>query len=74
MKTYLHVKFKHKDKVKNLGARWDPARKAWYVPDGVDLTPFLQWVPNLPRLSPQVKRVLRLSSPHQDRRSPGYTT
>jgi hypothetical protein len=44
--------------VRRLGAKWDPARKRWFVPDGTDLTPFLSWVPGLPKLSCGVKRVL----------------
>jgi exodeoxyribonuclease VII large subunit len=58
MKTYLSVPIEQKDRVKNLGAWWDPARKCWYVPDGTDLTPFLRWVADLPKLSCGVKRVL----------------
>lgn len=59
MKTYLNVPIAQKDRAKNLGALWDPARKRWYVPDGVDLTPFLGWVPRLPRLDKRIKRVLK---------------
>jgi hypothetical protein len=59
MKTYLSVPMNDKDRVKNLGALWDPARKRWFAPDGVDLTPFLRWVPDLPRLDKRVKRVLK---------------
>ncbi len=59
MKTYLAVPLEQKERAKALGARWDPARRAWYVPDGIDLTPLLRWVPNLPRLSRAIERVLR---------------
>jgi hypothetical protein len=37
------VPFSEKDKAKALGARWNSERKAWYVPDGKDITPFKQW-------------------------------
>lgn len=40
--TYLVSSYKDKDRVKTLGGRWDPARKQWYVPDGVALTPFAE--------------------------------
>jgi hypothetical protein len=73
MKTYLAVPIEQKDRAKNLGAWWDPARKAWYVPDGTDLTPFLQWVSNLPRLSKQVKRLLRHNGPHRGPHRRGRT-
>jgi len=43
--TYLVSSYKDKDRVKTLGARWDPARKQWYVPDGLALTPFAEWLP-----------------------------
>lgn len=43
--TYLITPYKEKDLVKSLGARWDPARRQWYVPQGLDLTPFAAWLP-----------------------------
>jgi exodeoxyribonuclease VII large subunit len=42
---YLTAKFKDKELVKSLGARYDGPTKQWYVPDGLDLTPFLAWLP-----------------------------
>lgn len=39
----LKVPYAEKDKAKALGARWNAERKAWYVPDGTDATPFEQW-------------------------------
>lgn len=44
MRTYLKTSFAEKDEVKALGARWDPARKAWYVQDVKDLAPFQRWL------------------------------
>ena len=43
--TYLQTAYKDRERVKVLGARWDPARKQWYVPDGRDLAPFATWLP-----------------------------
>jgi len=43
--TYLVSSFADKDRVKALGARWDPARRQWYVPEGRELAPFAQWLP-----------------------------
>lgn len=43
--TYLVSSFADKDLVKALGARWDPARRQWYVPQGRELAPFAQWLP-----------------------------
>ncbi len=45
MPTYLNVPFPEKDEAKRLGARWDGARKRWFVPDGTDLDPFARWLP-----------------------------
>lgn len=42
---YLTAGFRDKDKVKALGARWDPSRKSWYAPGGADLTLFRPWLP-----------------------------
>jgi hypothetical protein len=40
---YLTVPFAQKDEAKALGARWDPASKRWYVPDGIDKSLFQRW-------------------------------
>jgi exodeoxyribonuclease VII large subunit len=44
-RTYLTTAFKEKDKVKALGARWDPAAGQWYVPPDLGLAPFGAWLP-----------------------------
>ena len=49
MTTYLQVPYAEKDQAKSLGARWDPARKAWFLPDGKDASLFSKW------LSPSVQ-------------------
>jgi hypothetical protein len=41
--TMLKVPYAEKDEAKQLGARWDPKRKKWYVPQGVDPAPFARW-------------------------------
>jgi ribonuclease HI len=46
-KIYLSCPFADKDKVKALGARWDPAKKAWWTvntPENMDV--FAKWFPN----------------------------
>ncbi|MCK9215307.1 MAG: DUF5710 domain-containing protein [Rhodoferax sp.] len=47
MRINLVTPFAEKDKAKALGARWDAAKKCWYVVDVADLTPFLRWIPNM---------------------------
>jgi Domain of unknown function (DUF5710) len=41
----LRVPFSEKDEAKSFGARWDPSRKTWYVPAGVDSAPLQKWLP-----------------------------
>lgn len=43
--TYLTASYAEKESVKRLGARFDPVRKMWYAPAGVNLSPFQQWLP-----------------------------
>ena len=43
--TYLSAQYKDRVQVKALGARWDGESKRWYVPDGLDLSPFSAWLP-----------------------------
>ena len=43
--TYLQTAYKDRELVKGLGARWDPASKQWFVPEGRDLAPFAAWLP-----------------------------
>lgn len=45
IKTYLSVTYEQRLQVKALGAKWDPARRQWYVPDGTALEPFSAWLP-----------------------------
>jgi len=40
----LKVPYAEKDEAKALGARWNPTRKSWYVPDGVAVEPFTKWL------------------------------
>lgn len=45
MRVYLSVPFIAKDRAKALGARWDPERRQWFVPDGIDAAEFTEWLP-----------------------------
>ena len=45
MRLDLKVPFAEKDAAKKLGARWDAARKIWYVEQQLDMAPFAQWSP-----------------------------
>ena len=41
----LEVPFAEKDVAKQLGARWNPVLRKWYVPEGLDPAPFAAWRP-----------------------------
>ena len=55
MRTNLKVPFAEKDDAKRLGARWDAAKKVWYIKDVDDLYPFAKWIPDLVNESLTVK-------------------
>ena len=42
-RIYLECSYKDKNKCKKLGAKWDKAKKSWYVPEGLDPEPFKKW-------------------------------
>ena len=46
MRIDLVTPFAEKEQVKALGARWDAAKRIWYITDVEDLTPFLRWIPD----------------------------
>ena len=41
----LEVPFAEKDVAKQLGARWNPILRKWYIPEGLDPAPFATWRP-----------------------------
>lgn len=44
MRINLRCPYEQKDDAKRLGARWDPAKRTWYIVDIEDLTPFMRWI------------------------------
>lgn len=40
----LNVKYEEKEKVKSLGARWNPELKRWYVSNPLDYYKFIDWL------------------------------
>jgi len=46
--VFLTVPYAEKDAAKALGARWNPTRRRWYVPDGVAAEPFAKWLDGAP--------------------------
>ncbi len=45
-RIHLNVPFKHKDRAKALGARWDHSIKKWYIAENMPLEPFSTWLPS----------------------------
>jgi hypothetical protein len=41
---FIDVPYGEKDEAKSVGARWDSARKKWYVPDKRDYSKFQKWI------------------------------
>lgn len=42
--VFLNVPYAEKDAAKALGARWNPTRRRWYVPDGAATEAFAKWI------------------------------
>lgn len=51
MRINLDCPFSEKDNAKALGARWDVARKTWYIENVEDLTLFMRWIGEKPKLT-----------------------
>ncbi|MDA7024230.1 MULTISPECIES: zincin-like metallopeptidase domain-containing protein [Pseudomonas] len=49
-KTYLHVPFKEKEQVRELGAKWDRQEKSWYIPADLDKEAFAHWLNPAPKV------------------------
>ena len=47
MRFNLKVPYAQKDAAKELGARWDAARKIWYVMDPQSIEVFSDWMPEV---------------------------
>ena len=78
MRINLVTPFAEKDAAKALGARWDAAKKCWYIVDVADLTPFLRWIPDMKAAmagsTDAVKRLTKDTSTSQVNEFQGLTT
>jgi hypothetical protein len=45
LRTDLKVPYAERLEAKRLGARWDRAKKTWFIVDKENLEPFLRWMP-----------------------------
>lgn len=59
---FLTVPYAEKDAAKALGARWNPTRRRWYVPDGVATEPFAKWLDGAPGAGAAPARAGRVDS------------
>lgn len=48
---YLTVPYKDKDIVKYMGARWDYAKRCWYITEDMSQERFFRWIKEKPELS-----------------------
>lgn len=46
MSITLNVPYAEKEQAKALGAKWDAARRVWYIPDNLVASPFARWLPS----------------------------
>lgn len=46
--VYLDVPYQEKDIAKKRGAKWDGEEKKWYVPQGIDINNFVEWIDEEP--------------------------
>ncbi|WP_034474765.1 AAA domain-containing protein [Aestuariibacter salexigens] len=42
--VYLNCPYSDKDECRQLGGKWDPYRKQWYIPSGQDVAKFKKWL------------------------------
>lgn len=40
--AYIECKFAEKETAKQMGAKWDPVKKMWYIPPGKNVQPFFE--------------------------------
>lgn len=74
MRINLVTPFAEKDAVKAIGARWDPAKKLWYITDVADLTPFMRWIPDLVAASEPSGGLAKSAAMAPAKLSPGVVT
>ena len=70
MRINLVTPFAEKDAVKALGARWDAAKKCWYIVDVADLAPFKRWIPDLDAAVDASGAVPKATKPKMSSRTP----
>lgn len=60
----LVVPFSEKDEAKSLGAKWDPALRTWYIPEGLIVGALARWLPKPERAALEHKPEYEVRSPY----------
>jgi hypothetical protein len=76
MRYNLKVPFAQKEAAKQLGARWDAARKIWYVISPKAMEAFAHWAPTEDNSTqaPTASTARPLGQPSPDQGHPGIRT
>ena len=69
MRINLKCPYQERRDAKLLGARWDGAKRVWYIEGVEDITPFMRWIES----GPQSSRPARYVKPAKDRHAPRTT-
>ena len=56
--TRLFVRYEDRERVKALGARWDPHAREWYAPHGTDLSMLAEFIRGV-RVPKKIKKALK---------------
>eukprot|EP00964_Phaeocystis_antarctica_P097484 scaffold63598_cov54-Phaeocystis_antarctica.AAC.4 len=51
-RRFLNCPIAEKGAAKALGAKWDAAQRKWFVPEGLEMAPFVRWDPTAPTPTP----------------------
>ena len=62
-KIYIDCPYNEKEEAKEYGAKWDREKRQWYIPTGIDISPFAKW------LIPQQLSNESLAKPQQKKKS-----
>lgn len=60
MRIDLNVPYAEKDQAKQWGAKWDAARRIWYVENVQNLEPLMRWMPEHLKRPDDASSVLQL--------------
>lgn len=71
MRIHLNVPFAEKDRVRQLGGRWDGIEKRWFIDNVEDLRPFWDWLPPHMKLPHKADVQRKMNDPAEPKRKKG---